>query len=299
MSKYPPDTDRYFRWRKLMWRARHTGPRRMVVLARRRVLRPAWFTGLFLSLAGCIAPASGQLPTTVPPTLTPAPVSSAWEPLLPGLERRIYRPTDTLVTRLTALRIDPAQMNLRVHYRPGAPLPVAGWREQLPDAAVILNTNFFDSNDFITGMLFADGVQHGEPYRRRGGTFYVDGGAVGIQSNLVQSYAGEQYDQAAQAFPMLMTSGAQSYFDSRADRASRRTVIAVDTQGRVIVLVTTFGGMTLLELATYLPTTDMNIVDALNLDGGGSSLLDVQAGETRSTFTSFDPVPAVLAVTPR
>jgi uncharacterized protein YigE (DUF2233 family) len=197
------------------------------------------------------------------------------------------------------IRIDPAQFAFRVHYRPGAPLDAEGWRDELPGAAVIWNANFFDRSDEITGMLFADGVQFGQPYRRRGGTFFVRDGAAGIQSNLVQSYNGEQYDQAVQAFPMLVTNGQQSYFDSRADRTSRRTVIAIDTQGHVLVLVTTFGGITLLDLAEYLPTTDMNIVQALNLDGGGSSLLAIRTSEHNSTFASFDPVPAVMGVYPR
>ena len=38
-------------------------------------------------------------------------------------------------------------------------------------------------------------------------------------------------------------------------------------------MVTSLSGLTLLDLAEYLPTTDMNLVDALNLDGGGSSML--------------------------
>lgn len=300
MTHHPPDTHHYFRFRKTVWRIRREGVRRLLARAARRAVNPAWFAGFFLWAAGCALSSAFPTPTPTPvPTATPAPAANGWDVLAPGLERRVYTPPDGFFTRLTVLRIDPAQFAFRVHYRPGAPLYADGWRDELPEAAAIWNANFFDRTDHITGMLFTDGVQFGQPYRRRGGTFFVNGSTAGIQSNLVQSYNGEQYAQAVQAFPMLVTNGQQSYFDNRADRTSRRTVIAVDTQGRVLVMVTTFGGITLLDLAEYLPTTDMDIVDALNLDGGGSSLLDIHTDASDTTFTSFDPVPAVVAVYPR
>jgi len=220
--------------------------------------------------------------------------------LAPGLEQRIYRPPSGLFTRLTTIRIDPTQYNFRVHYQPGDPQLLSEWAADHPDAAVIFNTNFFDRADIIQGLLFADGVAYGEAYRWRGGTFFVRGGVPAINSNRVQPYNGERYDQAVQAFPMLVTDGAQSYFDTRPDRATRRTVVGVDDQGRVVVLITSFGGITLLDLADYLASSDLNLVDALNLDGGGSSMLQVQTGDVAGVSVgSFDPVPAVIGVYPR
>ncbi|MEO0563986.1 MAG: phosphodiester glycosidase family protein, partial [Chloroflexota bacterium] len=232
------------------------------------------------------------------PTAT-APAAELWQSLGPGIERRVYTPSSGFFTRITAIRLEPSLFDLRVHYQPGAPQFIDGWDTTLGDAAVIINTNFFDRQDRVTGTLFTDGQQFGDPYRRRGGIFYVDGDTIGIESNLVRSYNGEQYDQAAQAFPMLVTDGAQSYFDTRSDRATRRTVIAVDVTGRVVVLVTSFGGITLLDMASFLASSDMQLVDALNLDGGGSSMMHVDVGNTDFSVNSFDPVPAVLAAYPR
>ncbi|MEL6149773.1 MAG: phosphodiester glycosidase family protein [Chloroflexota bacterium] len=301
MTHHPPDVRRYFGLRKALWRLRSAGPVRLLQMALRRMLRPAWYAGLILWVVGCTLRANPVLPTAtpIPPTATPAPASSGWVTLQPGIEERILRPPNSFFAQLVAIRIDPQQVDFRVHYRPGDPLFADDWRTELPDAAVIINSNFFDGADRVTGTLFADGVQHGTPYRRRGGTFYVQNGVPGIQSNLVQPYADERYDQAVQAFPMLVTDGQQSYFDTRADRPTRRTVIALDEQGRVIVIVTSFGGITLIDLSAYLPTTDLDIVNALNLDGGGSTLMDVQAGESTRSVPSFDPVPAVVAVYPR
>ena len=299
--QHPPDSHSYFRWRKLTWRLRHAGMTRSVHMMRRRVIRPAWYVGWVLWLAGCIMPSSVvATPTPTPvPTATPQPAADGWKLLAPGMERRIYTPEAGFLTRLTAIRMDPAYYTFRVHYRPGEPKYASEWQLELPDAAVIVNGNFFDREDRITGLLIADGVNYGQAYQRRGGTFYIDNGLGFIESNLVRPYAGEAYQQALQAFPMLITDGQISYFDTRPDRATRRTVVGIDRQGRVVILVTSFGGMTLLDMAQFLPTTDLDLWDALNLDGGGSTMLGVDIGGTSATIGSFDPIPAILGVYPK
>ena len=106
-----------------------------------------------------------------------------------------------------------------------------------------------------------------------------------------------QSEQAVQGFPMLVTNRQQAYTNSRPDRATRRTLIAQDSQGRILLMVTPLAGITLLDLSAALAASDMDIVNAFNLDGGGSTLLGLDV-PARSPYTlaSFDPVPAVLAV---
>ncbi|MEM6528852.1 MAG: hypothetical protein AAF653_11200, partial [Chloroflexota bacterium] len=191
MTYHPPDARRYFGLRKALWRVRRAGPVRLSQMALRRLLRPAWYIGIILWAVGCTLRSNPLPPTAtpLPPTATPAPAAAGWTTLQPGIEERILRPPNSFFAQLIAVRVDPQQVDFRVHYRPGDPLFASGWRAELPDAAVIINSNFFDSTDRVTGTLFADGVQHGTPYRRRGGTFYVQDGVPGIQSNLVQPYA--------------------------------------------------------------------------------------------------------------
>ena len=87
-------------------------------------------------LAGCTLAAQPP-PTLTPlpsPTPTPEPtVASAdgWQMLVPGIEGRTYHPPSPFA-QLYILRVDPARHAFRVHYRPGAPLSVDGWREALP-----------------------------------------------------------------------------------------------------------------------------------------------------------------------
>ncbi|MCB9451054.1 MAG: phosphodiester glycosidase family protein [Anaerolineaceae bacterium] len=265
-------------------------------------------------LAGCIMPQgeATHSPTAAPQTEQPSPPptdapalldieSPDWQSLAPGLESRVLVPdAQRPFTRMVALRIDPAFFTFRAHYTPGVALTTRHWTEALPDATVIINANFFSPDDEILGMLVADGVLYGRTFTDRGGMFAVRDGGVRVQSLVAEPYGGEFLEQAVQAFPMLVVSGAASYAGTPTDRLTRRTIIGQSTDGRIIILATPLLGLTLGELSTYLPTTDLGLVNAVNLDGGGSTQMVVQVpGVLDYTITSFDAVPAVLAVYPR
>jgi uncharacterized protein YigE (DUF2233 family) len=173
------------------------------------------------------------------------------------------------------------------------------WETALPDAAAIVNANFFDPQNRILGLLIADSVTHGQSFTDRGGTMFVQNGVPGVRSNLIQPYAGEAFEQAVQAFPMLVVDGAASYTNPNDTDASRRTVVAEDDAGRITILATPLIGLRLNELSAFLATSDMNIVTALNLDGGGSTMLFIRADARPYYLQAFDPVPAVLAIYPR
>jgi exopolysaccharide biosynthesis protein len=101
-----------------------------------------------------------------------------------------------------------------------------------------------------------------------------------------------------QAFPVLVAHGEPAFTNTRGDGLSRRTVIAVDDDGYVLWIVSSsLIGLRLTELSAYLPTANLGIVDAFNLDGGGSTLLYIAPDDT--TIPSFDAVPAVLAIYPK
>jgi uncharacterized protein YigE (DUF2233 family) len=268
--------------------------------------RRAWLMMIaaLSTLGGCmnpngaytLLPSSSATPIPTLPTLTHTPSTTTWETVAPGLERRSYVPNNRNSAQLYVVRIDPAYYTFRAHYRPGEPLSVEGWQQELPNAVAIINTNFFERDHRILGLLISDQVVYGETLVNRGGTFFVQDGRPAIRSNIYEPYNGELFDQAIQAFPMLVLDGEQAYTDTARDRSTRRTVIAIDSSGRVLLIVTPRIGLTLLDLAAWLAQSDMEIVDALNLDGGGSTMLHLQDVDQRFNTTSFDPVPAVLAV---
>jgi exopolysaccharide biosynthesis protein len=243
----------------------------------------------------------------VEPTITPADIETPvisespvdeWESLAPGLERRVLQPdAATISSQIVVVRVDPNQFRFRAHYRPGEPLRTSEWADLLPDAAVIVNANFFDPENRILGLLVGNGVVYGSSYTDRGGTFLVQGGVARVRSNLREPYQGEPLEQAVQAFPMLVLDGLAAFQMDRQEFPSRRTVVAQDDQDRILLMATPFFGMTLEGLSSYLAGAGLGILTALNLDGGGSTLMVLGTGAEREvSVASFDAVPAVLAV---
>ncbi len=257
-----------------------------------------FFTTLLIS--ACFTLATTAAPTTTPPIATiPATENNNWQTLAPGLEQRIFIPNGNAFARILALRIDPAQYDFRVHYHPGEPLNATGWQQQLPGAIAFVNANFFSSENTVTGLLVADGVVYGTSYRDFGGTFTVQNGQSRVRSNTLEPYTGELLEQAVQAFPMLVLNGSQAY-NGDPDRITRRTAIGQDSGGRIILMVTPLIGLTLPDLSAYLTVSDIGLVNAFNLDGGGSTMAAINAPGTRPyMLLSLDPVPAVLAVYPK
>jgi uncharacterized protein YigE (DUF2233 family) len=276
----------------------HPPPRRWRLFQRIRFSSIVTAISLF---SGCVMPQTPAPPSEMPVDDTSSvSVETTWQTLAPGLERRAYRPGgEYALTQFVALRIDPALYTFRAHYRPAQPLNLQSWRDLLQGAVAIINANFFDPQGNALGILVADGVTFGQPFPGYGGMLQVQNGQVRVRSNIVEPYMGEPLEQAVQAFPMLVTNGQASYFNTQGDRISRRTVAGQDSFGRIVLITTSsFIGMRLVDLSSYLSTSDLDLVNAVNLDGGGSTMMAINV-PTQFQILSFDAVPVVLAVYPR
>jgi hypothetical protein len=252
-----------------------------------------------LLLAGCllVLPLSAQTPTPAPTPTFPPPV---WQTLAPGFEQTIHYPPDADGAQLYILRIDPAYFIFRVYYHPGEALDVDGWRALLPDAVALVNGSFFDAEEIAEGLVVADGVVYGETFTDRGGMFAVREDVVRVSSTVREPYTGETLEQALQAYPLLVLDGRAVYRATETDQVTRRTVVAQDVYHRILLITTPGLGIRLSDLARYLPTTDLAIRIALNLDGGTSALLAVASSQAAyNTIHSRYPVPVVLSVYPR
>jgi uncharacterized protein YigE (DUF2233 family) len=260
-------------------------------------LRLSALVTLATLIGGCVGWPLTPSPAPAPTTGSEPVSDTDWDTLAPGLERRVYRPgAPNVLTSFVALRIDPALYSLRAHYQPGQALTASGWQEALPGAVAFVNANFFDPQGQILGLLVADGVSHGRSFVGFGGMAQVQNGVPRVRSLIAEPYAGEALEQAVQAFPMLLLNGEPTFERTGGDRPSRRTIIGQDSAGRIVLITTnSLVGMRLAELGTYLASTDLGLVNALNLDGGGSTLMVINAGAPL-LVPSFDPVPAVLAV---
>lgn len=109
----------------------------------------------------------------------------------------------------------------------------------------------------------------------------------------------EQIRAALQSFPVLVRPGGQlGYGPERESGArARRTVIAQDVQGRILLMVAPLGHFTLHELSAYLTTLDLNLDLAVNLDGGGST--GILVANPRELIAPTRPIPFVILVFPR
>jgi exopolysaccharide biosynthesis protein len=124
---------------------------------------------------------------------------------------------------------------------------------------------------------------------------------VRVRSTILEPYQGEVLEQATQAFPMLISDEEAVFDNTRGDRISRRTIAAQDSEGQIVLMATSsLIGIRLVDLSDYLAATDLDLVNAFNLDGGGSTMMLVKSESAGTTLIpSLDSVPAVLAIYPR
>ncbi len=255
--------------------------------------RLLFFLASALLLTGCSLRAK-LLPSPAPT----ATESTPWHTIVAGLEWRSLFPNGDELAQIVAVRIDPRRFRFRAIYREGDPQSLAAWRELEPDASLIVNANFFDPHHRVLGAVVSDGIQVGMAYTDRGGGFYARDGTPSVAGfKSPQARIDSSVEQAVQGFPLLVSGGRQAYFGAAAGERNRRTIIAEDKRGNILVLVSPFLGLSLQDLSAYLPAAGLDIVTAVNLDGGGSSLLALPAADYFQP--SFDAVPTILAVYPR
>ena len=211
--------------------------------------------------------------------------------------RTLYPNGDELA-QIVVVRIDPRRFRFRAIYRAGDPQSLARWRALEEDASLIVNANFFDENQRALGAVVSDGVLHGVAYSDRGGLFMLRDGAPTVTSYLSpQAQIDSSVQQAVQGFPLLVDQRQPAYLSAAKGERNRRTLIAQDTRGNILIMVAPFLGLSLKDLSAWLPTAGLEIETAVNLDGGGSTLLALPAADY--FLPSFDAVPTILAVYPR
>jgi uncharacterized protein YigE (DUF2233 family) len=238
-------------------------------------------------------------PVTAQRTALPAP-DSGWQPGRPGVELRHMQATaapDRAAVPVVIVRLDPAQVRLRVAYAPDRPLGLRGWFEERRPLAA-LNGSFFTPKYQATALLVSDGSASGASYAGFGGMLSVapDGG-VSLHALRDQAYdPAEPIEQALQSFPMLVFPGGAPAAIEDDGRRARRSAVALDRAGRLLLLVSPTSDFTLRGLADWLSQSDLDVERALNLDGGSSTGLYLSDGGLQEAIDSFGPLPIVLLV---
>jgi uncharacterized protein YigE (DUF2233 family) len=195
------------------------------------------------------------------------------------------------------VRIDPGQVRLRVAYTPDQPRGLRSWFEELHPIAAI-NGSFFTPENQATALVVSDGVSSGASYAGFGGMLAVapDGG-VSLRGLRDEPYdRAEPTGQALQAFPRLVFPGGTPARIEDDGRRARRSAVAIDRAGRLLLLASPTSDFTLRGLADWLAQSDLDVDRALNLDGGSSTGLYLRDGALHEEIDSFGPLPIVLLV---
>jgi hypothetical protein len=238
--------------------------------------------------------AGSAVPTVVVPERPST--DSGWTPLRTGVEERTWPDPRGQGLDLYALRLDPEVFQMGVGYAPGLPARLEEWAEAT-SADIVLNAGYFDSDMNATALVVASGTPHGTSYTGFGGMLAATGSAIDLEWLARTPFqSAEGVDQAIQAAPMLLYDG-EVVYDERSSDTSRRTVVALDRAGNVVLIVAPSGGYSLASLARRLadPDLELDLERALNLDGGSSTGLWL--AEPRREIPALVPLPAVVTFT--
>lgn len=260
-------------------------------------------------LAAVATPTLTAIPTSTPaptPTATPSPLPSPtplpdfWYTVHPGLELRLTAMTiQQMAVEVLLVRIDPALWTFRVHYEPGQPRRVSEWYAQL-GASLVVNGGFFMEDYRTLGLIVSDGQRFGFSFEGHGGMLSIYGNVISLRSLARDPYSPEEpLDQAVQGRPMLLyPGGVPADFELGSD-GSRRTAVALDRSGRMVLIAIDFGAVSLYALRDWLASRqDLDLSVALNLDGGGSTGLALAVGDHPYLIDSWTPIPGVIAFYP-
>lgn len=207
---------------------------------------------LLFSTAAFIAGCSRKPPD-------PAPI--AWSPAAPGLE--VAQVPLKPGVDVWAVRYDPARFKLGLEWS-AAGLRVPG--AIAPGFTVALNGGYFEPDLHPSGLLIDQGR---EVQARSGGSgvIVVEDGRAKLQR--LRDLKPSPTASVLQAWPFLIEPGGADGIRRDDEKLSRRSAIALDAQGRGLLLAVPEDGVSLFALMQACRR--LGAVVALNLDGGPST----------------------------
>lgn len=239
------------------------------------------------------------------PTASPTP--SEWTQIAEGIEERYVPvalvPEDEGLFFAYALRINPSSVTFQIHYEAGFAQKIDQWQSST-GASIVVNGGFFTGEYTPVGRIVQDGTMFGFPLNYGERTIGV-AGLFAVLDDEVSMYAlgrssytpqGMRFDQAMESYPLLLLPGRQPTYPTETNETARRTLIGIDDQGYVIILVCAQPLFTLHNLSGWLAESDLNLDTALNLDGGRSTGIAVSLPGRRKEISAYVDLPIVLAI---
>ena len=236
------------------------------------------------------------------PVSVAAQESVQWKEIEPGFEFTRYElgPPAVIRPEVYLLKFNPRRFSFHA-YAAGQNTDVRTLTKRFGGIAGI-NANFFDERGNALGLVVSDGLVKQKLHKGGKvltGVFAVKAsGQAGIEHR--DGFNPADALDAVQAGPRLVENGRPLKISSGED-SSRRSGIAITKNNEIILYATLlrFPGASLNDIQQMLVDPSLNVVHALNLDGGGSSQLFVEsfASLQGETFISGgDAVPVGIVV---
>jgi uncharacterized protein YigE (DUF2233 family) len=224
---------------------------------------------------------------------------NVWIQATPGVDLRYedWKSPGGDEDTIVIVRFSLSRIHIKVGYQPTKPMGISEWMKQ-EHALAVINGGYFDQQNQAKGLVVSNSQAFGTSYTGFGGMLSVDAqGNVSLRSLSNRPYDPntEELQQATQSSPMLIVNGKRTQFSANA-ASSRRSVVAIDNQGRLLLITSAAQAFSLDELADLLASSDLSIKTALNLDGGASTGLYVNAGSKHVAIDSFAGLPIVIVV---
>jgi uncharacterized protein YigE (DUF2233 family) len=245
------------------------------------------------------APGASNTSTTNRPTDQGTPQLNTWYSGIPGVEVRYedWKSPGNNEDTVTIVRFDLRHITLSVAYQPTQPLSMSEWMQK-EHATAIINGGYFDKQNNATALVVSNGQSFGTSYDGFGGMLSVNSqGHIDLRPLRQHPYDpnNDQLRQATQSSPMLVLYGQATQFNADA-ASSRRSVVAMDKQGRLLFIASPSAAYSLGELEDLLVGSDLSIDRALNLDGGASTGLYVNTPGQQVAINALSDLPLVVIV---
>jgi uncharacterized protein YigE (DUF2233 family) len=263
---------------------------------------------LFALLASFAEPGAAQVPAQpaklkISSTLSVT-EAGVWKSIQKGIEFRnviLERSQPHQVINLKIVRFDMRWIVPRIlrslHYRlKGTNVKTLAEKS---GALAAINANYFDEEGRPLGFLKAQSNEIAANVSKSS----LFTGILGIKDHSPfiihrDDFSPKQADEGLQAGPLLLSKGVALSVTRGAGSQSRRSLIGMDNDRRLIIAITDslFGGLSWVEMQEFFASSQwqVNATDLLNLDGGGSAQLYIRCAQFEEHVPGATDVPVAV-----